>query len=346
MSTLVTGGAGFIGSNFIIDWFKNSKEEIINLDKLTYAANLSNLNKINESDLPYTFIKGDISDKDLVKSILKEFKIKKIINFAAESHVDRSIKSPEIFFQTNVIGTYRLLDAFNCHLQSADDSSKKDYLFLHISTDEVFGELKDFDDPFTEISRFSPNSPYSASKASSDHIVRAYHKTFQLPVIISNCSNNYGPYQFPEKLIPLSINNAINNKKINLYGNGTQIRDWLHVSDHCNALRKLICHGKLGETYNIGGNAEKRNIDVIDIICEILDELYPRKDSRSYKEQIQFVEDRPGHDKRYAINCNKIMDELDWKQYESFSTGIKKTIEWYLSNLDWLDDISKKQNNP
>jgi len=340
MSILVTGGAGFIGSNFIIDWFKNSKDQIVNLDKLTYASNLSNLESINQSELPYIFIKGDISDTKLVKSILKKYKIKKIINFAAESHVDRSIKNPDIFLNTNVIGTFRLIESFYQHAKEANLND--DFLFLHISTDEVFGELDFEDAPFNEQSRYLPNSPYSASKASSDHVVRAYSKTYGLPVIISNCSNNYGPYQYPEKLIPLTINSAIKNKAIKIYGKGHQIRDWLHVSDHCAAIRLILEKGLTGETYNIGGSAERRNIDVAKKICEILDILRPKEDSTSYKNQIKFVEDRPGHDKRYAINCNKIKNQLDWKQKESFSTGIEKTVRWYLNNLDWLDAISEK----
>jgi len=342
VSILVTGGAGFIGSNFIIDWFKTSNEKVINLDKLTYAANLSNLDSIHASSFPYTFIEGDICDTDLIDSILTKHNIRAVVNFAAESHVDRSIKNPDIFLQTNVIGTSRLLDAFNRHWVNNKESLDLNFIFLHVSTDEVFGDLGIDDKPFKESNPYLPNSPYSASKASSDHISRAYHQTYNLPVIISNCSNNYGAYQFPEKLIPLVISNALNNKSINIYGDGHQIRDWLHVSDHCSALRAILSNGIPGETYNIGGNAEKRNIDVVNTICDILDKSKPREDLRSYKEQITFIKDRPGHDRRYAVDCSKLENSLNWKQDESFLTGLEKTIQWYLTNSDWLDGVKNK----
>ena len=340
MSILVTGGAGFIGSNFIIDWFKSSNEEIINLDKLTYAANLKNLESVKSSKYPYIFIEGDICNTELIKSILLKYNIRGIINFAAESHVDRSIKDPNIFLQTNVIGTLSLLNATKEYLKNNKTPINENFIFLHVSTDEVFGDLGIADQPFKESNKYLPNSPYSASKASSDHIARAYFQTFNLPVIVSNCSNNYGAYQFPEKLIPLVINNALSNKDITIYGDGHQIRDWLHVSDHCRALRLIMSKGSIGETYNIGGNAEKRNIDVVNTICEILDELKPRKDLKSYKKQITFIKDRLGHDKRYAIDCSKLEKTLNWKQKESFTSGIKKTVDWYLKNIDWLESIN------
>ena len=342
MTILVTGGAGFIGSNFIINWFKHHNEEIINIDKLTYAANINNLNDIKNNNKPYSFIKGDICNLDLIKSTLSKYQIRGVVHFAAESHVDRSIEKPSIFLKTNVIGTSVLLDAFHEHWKSIKDSVNEDFIFLHVSTDEVFGELDITDDPFKESNKYLPNSPYSASKASSDHLARAYFKTYGLPVIISNCSNNYGPYQFPEKLIPLTIRNALKGKNIPIYGNGHQIRDWLHVSDHCSALRLIMSNGQIGETYNIGGNAEKRNIDVVNYICEILDQLKPRKDLKSYKKQIIFIEDRPGHDQRYAIDCSKLKKSLDWNQDESFSSGIKKTVIWYLENEHWLVNIIDK----
>ncbi len=338
MKLLVTGGAGFIGSNFIIDWYKNSKVPIINLDKLTYASNKENLNDVNiPSDL-YSLIEGDICDGKLVKKIFEENEISSVINFAAESHVDRSINDPELFIKTNVIGTYRLLQA---SLDYFKENPNNDFRFLHVSTDEVYGDLEKNDPSFTEDNQFKPNSPYSASKASSDHLVRAFNKTYNLPTIISNCSNNYGPYQFPEKLIPLTIKNAISNKSIGLYGDGSQIRDWLYVSDHCSALRKILDKGEIGQTYNIGGDSEKTNLEVVLKICSILDNLIPRDDKTSYSELITYIKDRPGHDKRYAINSSRLKNNLGWSPCEEFDSGIYKTVHWYLKNSNWL---SKNQS--
>jgi len=332
MTILVTGGSGFIGSNFINEWFKNSEEEVINFDKGTYASNPDNLTEV-ESNKNYKFIKGDICDYESLKSCINEHKIRSIINFAAESHVDNSIYQPDIFIETNVLGTHNLLKAFRDHINKSSKASLEKYLFIHISTDEVFGDLGKYGKPFKESNAYLPNSPYSASKAASNHIVRAYNKTYSLPAIITNCSNNYGPRQFPEKLIPIVITNALRRLPIPIYGDGEQVRDWLHVNDHCSALRLILEKGVSGEVYNIGGNNEIRNIDLINHICDILDEIKPRKDLLSYKEQIEHITDRPGHDFRYSIDNSKIKDSLGWEPKEEFISGLKKTIIWYIDNF-------------
>ena len=340
MTILVTGGAGFIGSNFIIEWFKLNDEPVINLDSLTYAAGGENLSGLGIDKYPYTFVKGTIADSNLVLKLLKHHKVRAVINFAAESHVDRSINDPEIFLQTNVLGTYRLLSAA---LDYWKEGASKDFVFLHISTDEVYGDLDAVSDPFTESNAFRPNSPYAASKASSDHIARAFYQTYGLPVITSNCSNNYGPYQFPEKLIPLIINNALEDKQITVYGDGNQIRDWLYVTDHCSALMNILEAGTAGQTYNVGGNNEVKNIDVVRAICSELDNIIGRPDKKSYFELVCHIKDRPGHDRRYAVDSSKLQQELGWLPVETFSTGLSKTIKWYLDNADWLKE-SKKGN--
>ncbi len=335
---LVTGGAGFIGTNFILDWLTQSDEEIINLDNLTYAGNLENLVSLKD-DKQHIFIKGDICDSTLIISLLTKYKPRAIINFAAESHVDRSIKEPEGFIQTNIVGTFRLLEATRAYWGALENMKKEKFRFLHISTDEVYGSLSSKEKAFDEEHRYEPNSPYSASKAASDHLIRAYHNTYGLPVLTTNCSNNYGPYQFPEKLIPLIIINALTNKPLPVYGDGQQIRDWLYVKDHCGAIRRVLEAGTPGETYNIGGWNEKTNIDVIHTICSLLDTLSPHVDGKHYNEQITFVTDRPGHDRRYAINSNKIKRDLGWKPAETFETGIHKTVQWYLNNQSWVKNI-------
>ncbi|TXI37281.1 MAG: dTDP-glucose 4,6-dehydratase [Methylophilus methylotrophus] len=339
---LVTGGAGFIGSNFVLDWLEQSDEPVVNLDKLTYAGNLDNLTSLS-NDGRHIFVKGDIGDFELVKSLLDEHKPRAVLNFAAESHVDRSIHGPEDFIQTNVVGTFHLLEAVRAYWSGLDDEAKADFKFLHVSTDEVYGTLEKNDPPFNERNRYEPNSPYSASKAASDHLVRAYHHTYGLPVLTTNCSNNYGPYHFPEKLIPLVIHNALNGKPLPIYGDGQQIRDWLFVKDHCTAIRRVLSAGKLGETYNVGGWNEKPNLEVVHTICDILDELKPRADGQSYKSQITFVKDRPGHDRRYAIDATKLEKELGWKPAETFETGIRKTVQWYLDNQAWVENITSGQ---
>jgi len=335
---LVTGGAGFIGANFILDWFAQADEEIINLDNLTYAGNLENLASLKE-DKRYVFIKGDICDSSLILSLLVKFKPRAIINFAAESHVDRSIEEPDSFIQTNIVGTFRLLEATRGYWDELEKNKKKEFRFLHISTDEVYGSLSSKEKAFDENHRYEPNSPYSASKAASDHLIRAYHKTYGLPVLTTNCSNNYGPYQFPEKLIPLIIINALTNKPLPVYGDGQQIRDWLYVKDHCSAIQRVLEAGAPGETYNVGGWNEKPNIDIVHTICSLLETLSPQVDGRNYKEQIIFVADRPGHDRRYAINSNKIKRDLGWEPAETFETGIYKTVKWYLDNQSWIQNI-------
>jgi dTDP-glucose 4,6-dehydratase len=335
---LVTGGAGFIGANFILDWLTQSDEEIINLDNLTYAGNLENLASLKD-DNRHIFIKGDICDPNLIISLLTRFKPRAIINFAAESHVDRSIKEPEGFIQTNIVGAFRLLEATRTYWGALENNKKEGFRFLHISTDEVYGSLSSKERAFDEDHRYEPNSPYSASKAASDHLIRAYHKTYGLPVLTTNCSNNYGPYQFPEKLIPLIIINALTNKPLPVYGDGQQIRDWLYVKDHCDAIRRVLEAGAPGETYNIGGWNEKLNIDIVHTICSLLDTLSPHVDGKHYNEQITFVTDRPGHDRRYAINSNKIKRDLGWEPAETFETGIHKTVQWYLDNQNWVQNI-------
>jgi len=338
MTILVTGGAGFIGSNFVIDWVANTTEPVINLDKVTYAGNLENLAEIQDNPL-HTFVHGDIGDADLLNRLLKEHKPRAIINFAAESHVDRSISGPEDFIQTNVVGTFHLLEATRVYWNDLDEAGKQSFRFLHVSTDEVYGSLSSTDPAFKETNRYEPNSPYSASKAASDHLVRAYHHTYRIPVLTTNCSNNYGPYHFPEKLIPLVIVNALAGKSLPVYGDGQQIRDWLYVKDHCAAIRRVLEAGRLGETYNIGGWSEKANIDIVRNVCTLLDEMQPRDDGKSYVEQIAYVKDRPGHDRRYAIDASKIERELGWKALETFETGIRKTVDWYLANSAWVANM-------
>ena len=336
---LVTGGAGFIGGNFVLDWLANpAAEGIINLDKLTYAGNLATL-KLVENDPRHVFVQGDIGDYELVLSFLKKHQIRAVVNFAAESHVDRSIHGPGDFIQTNVVGTFNLLEAVRAYWSDLSDSAKTEFRFLHVSTDEVYGSLSPMDPAFTETNTYEPNSPYSASKAASDHLVRAWHHTYGLPVLTTNCSNNYGPYHFPEKLIPLVILNALAGKPLPIYGDGQQIRDWLYVKDHCSAIRRVLEAGRLGETYNVGGWNEKPNLDVVHTICSILDGLRPKADGSSYAAQITYVKDRPGHDRRYAIDATKLERELAWKPAETFETGIQKTVQWYLDNQEWTDGV-------
>lgn len=333
----VTGGAGFIGSNFVLDWLARSDEPIVNLDKLTYAGNRNNLMSL-EGDARHVFVRGDIGDQVLVTELLQQYQPRAMVNFAAESHVDRSILSPSEFITTNVNGTFSLLEATRAYWGTLSEVSKADFRFLHVSTDEVYGTLGPTDPPFTEATPYAPNSPYSASKAASDHLVRAYHHTYGLPVLTTNCSNNYGPYHFPEKLIPLIISNALAGKPLPIYGDGQQVRDWLYVSDHCTAIRRVLEAGKPGETYNVGGWNEMSNMDVVQILCDILDKQAP-KERGSYRDQITFVTDRPGHDRRYAMDARKLERDLDWKPAETFETGIRKTVEWFLANQGWVDNI-------
>jgi dTDP-glucose 4,6-dehydratase len=336
---LVTGGAGFIGGNFVLDWFKDPNAEgIVNLDKLTYAGNLATLDSLR-SDPRHVFVHGDIGDKELVTQLLKENQPRAIVNFAAESHVDRSIHGPAEFVQTNIVGTFNLLECTREYWNGLEGDQKDSFRFHHVSTDEVYGSLSSTAPAFTESHPYEPNSPYSASKAASDHLVRAWFHTYGFPVVTTNCSNNYGPYHFPEKLIPLVILNALNSKPLPIYGDGQQVRDWLYVGDHCSAIREVLAKGKLGETYNIGGWNEKTNIEVVKTICQILDELKPRADGKSYAEQITFVKDRPGHDRRYAIDASKLKRELGWRPAETFDTGIKKTVQWYLNNTAWVEGV-------
>ncbi|MBX3639562.1 MAG: dTDP-glucose 4,6-dehydratase [Nitrosomonas sp.] len=335
---LVTGGAGFIGSNFILDWLSQSNESIINLDKLTYAGNLQNLVTVAD-DKRHIFVKGDIGDSEWVARLMTEHRPRAIINFAAESHVDRSILGPEAFIQTNIVGTFRLLETAHAYWRTLSQTDKNDFRFLHVSTDEVYGSLTEREPAFTEMHRYQPSSPYSASKASSDHLVNAYHRTFGLPTLITNCSNNYGPYQFPEKLIPLMITNALAGKPLPIYGDGKQVRDWLYVSDHCSALRRVLEAGKTGGTYNIGGWNEKPNIEIVHTVCALLKEMTGGPANSDYLDLITYVKDRPGHDVRYAIDARKIEHELDWKPRETFETGIRKTVQWYLDNQDWVAGV-------
>jgi len=336
---IVTGGAGFIGSNFVLDWIALEHGSVINLDKLTYAGNLQNLASL-EGNSRHTFVRGDIGDAELVAKLLAEHQPRAIVNFAAESHVDRSIHGPAEFIQTNIVGTFQLLEATRAYWNALDEVNKKGFRFLHVSTDEVYGSLSSTDPAFTETKQYEPNSPYSASKAASDHLVRAYHHTYGLPVLTTNCSNNYGPYHFPEKLIPLVIHNALAGKPLPIYGDGQQVRDWLYVKDHASAIRRVLEAGGVGETYNVGGWNEKPNLDVVHTLCAILDELSPLSDGKSYKEQITYVTDRPGHDRRYAIDATKINRELGWKPAETFETGIRKTVQWYLDNQEWVKNIT------
>jgi dTDP-glucose 4,6-dehydratase len=333
---LVTGGAGFIGSSFVLKWFEKETSDLINLDLLTYAGNAANLDSVSGSS-HYTFVRGDIADPELVAELFHRYQPSAVVHFAAESHVDRSIHSPEDFIRTNVMGTFQLLHAARTYWSKLNGNDRENFRFLHVSTDEVYGSLSPHDPAFCETTAYAPNSPYSASKAGSDHLVRAYHHTFGLPTLITNCSNNYGPRQFPEKLIPLMINNALNGKPLPVYGDGQNVRDWLYVEDHCEAIRTVLRKGKPGSTYNIGGRSEKTNLDVVNTICSVLHELRPARD---YKSLITYVKDRPGHDRRYAINCTKIETELGWQPIETFETGIQKTVRWYLENQNWVANIT------
>lgn len=336
---LVTGGAGFIGSNFVLDWLSRGKEPLINLDKLTYAGNLENLSSLKD-DPRHLFVRGDIGDAGLIAGLLDAHQPRAVVNFAAESHVDRSIHGPDDFIQTNIVGTFHLLEAVRAYWMGLDGPAKASFRFLHVSTDEVYGSLERDEAAFRETNSYQPNSPYSASKAASDHLVRAYHHTYGLPVVTTNCSNNYGPYQFPEKLVPLVLHNALAGKPLPIYGDGRQIRDWLYVTDHCRAVCRVLEAGRLGETYNIGGWNEKANLEVVQMLCDILDELRPRGDGQSYQTQITFVKDRPGHDRRYAIDATKIERELGWKPAETFASGIRKTVQWYLDHQSWVRNIT------
>ncbi|SBT08249.1 dTDP-D-glucose-4,6-dehydratase [Candidatus Accumulibacter aalborgensis] len=339
MALLVTGAAGFIGSNFLLDWLAQSDERVINLDALTYAGNLDNLASL-QNDARHCFVKGDIGDFDLLSRLLADHQPRAVVNFAAESHVDRSIHGPEAFIQTNIVGTFRLLEAVRAYWSHLVGEAKNSFRFLHVSTDEVYGSLAQGEAAFTETTRYEPNSPYSASKAASDHLVRAYHHTYGLPALTTNCSNNYGPYHFPEKLIPLVIHNALAGKPLPIYGDGQQVRDWLYVTDHCSAIRCVLEAGRVGETYNIGGWNEKPNLEVVHTLCAILDELKPRIDGQPYLAQITYVADRPGHDRRYAIDAGKIERELGWKPAETFESGIRKTVQWYLDNQSWVHNVT------
>jgi dTDP-glucose 4,6-dehydratase len=335
---LVTGGAGFIGANFVLDWIAQSDEPVVNLDKLTYAGNLETLASLKNNP-KHIFVQGDIGDSALLDRLLAEHKPRAIVNFAAESHVDRSIHGPEDFVQTNVLGTFRLLESVRGFWSALPADQKTAFRFLHVSTDEVYGSLSKTDPAFTEDNKYEPNSPYSASKAASDHLVRAWHHTYGLPVVTTNCSNNYGPFHFPEKLIPLMIVNALAGKPLPVYGDGMQVRDWLYVKDHCSAIRRVLEAGQLGETYNVGGWNEKPNIEIVNTVCALLDELRPKADGKPYKEQITYVTDRPGHDRRYAIDARKLERELGWKPAETFDSGIRKTVEWYLANSEWVRNV-------
>lgn len=339
MTILVTGGAGFIGSNFVLDWLAQSDEQLVNLDKLTYAGNLANLATLG-GDPRHIFVKGDIGDVELLTGLLARYRPRAVINFAAESHVDRSIDGPAAFIETNIVGTFRLLEAVRTYWQQLGESEGKAFRLLHVSTDEVYGTLERDDPAFDEEHRYAPNSPYSASKAGSDHLVRAYHHTYGLPVLTTNCSNNYGPFHFPEKLIPLVIHNALNGAPLPIYGDGQQVRDWLYVQDHCAAIRRVLEAGRVGETYNVGGGNEKPNLEVVHTLCSTLDQLKPRDDGKSYAQQLVFVKDRPGHDRRYAVNATKLEQELGWKAQETFESGIRKTVQWNLDHRAWVADVA------
>jgi dTDP-glucose 4,6-dehydratase len=339
MTLLVTGGAGFIGSNFVLDWLAQSNETIVNLDKLTYAGNLGNLHSL-QGNPGHVFLRGDINDRALVQRLLGEFQPRAILHFAAESHVDRSIHGPGDFIETNIGGTFSLLEEVRAYWAELDEGGRAAFRFLHVSTDEVYGTLGPQDPPFTETTAYAPNSPYAASKASSDHLVRAYHHTYGLPTVTTNCSNNYGPFQFPEKLIPLMISNALQRKPLPVYGDGRQVRDWLYVGDHCTAIREVLERGRLGETYNIGGWNEKANLEVIHTLCAILDERQAAAPGQSHAALITYVKDRPGHDRRYAIDASKIERELGWRPRETFETGIRKTVDWYLDNRSWAESVT------
>ncbi len=341
-SVLVTGGAGFIGSNFVHHWLRKKQGTVINLDKLTYAGNPDNLISL-AANPDHVFVHGDIGDRHLTRDILNRYRPRAVINFAAESHVDRSILGPDAFIQTNVVGTFHLLEEARAYWTRLASDQKEHFRFHHISTDEVYGSLEEDEPPFSEENRYAPNSPYSASKASADHLVRAAWKTYGLPVLTTNCSNNYGPFQFPEKLIPLIIHNALNGEKIPVYGDGGNIRDWLYVGDHCRAISTVLARGRTGEVYNIGGNQEKTNLEIIQTVCSILDEACPDSPWKPHASLISYVQDRPGHDRRYAIDSNKIKTELGWRPEESFATGIRKTVAWYLENRDWTAKITSGQ---
>jgi dTDP-glucose 4,6-dehydratase len=335
---LITGGAGFIGSNFVLDWLNEHDEPVVNLDALNYAGNLQNLASL-QGDARHVFVKGDIGDKALVADLLERYQPRALVNFAAESHVDRSIHGPADFIQTNIVGTFVLLEAVRAYWSALAGPEKDSFRFLHVSTDEVYGSLIKDEPAFTEERRYEPNSPYSASKAASDHLVRSWHHTYGLPALTTNCSNNYGPYHFPEKLIPLMIVNALAGKPLPVYGDGQQVRDWLYVKDHCSAIRRVLEAGMPGEVYNVGGWNEKPNLDIVNIVCALLDELRPRADGQPYAAQIAYVKDRPGHDRRYAIDASKIQRELGWMPAETFETGIRKTVEWYLAHPDWVAQV-------
>ena len=339
MTILVTGGAGFIGSNFVHAWLVQHDEVLVNLDKLTYAGNLRNLHAL-AGDSRHHFVQGDIGDTTLVSQLLATHQPRAVLHFAAESHVDRSIHGPMDFIQTNVVGTFQLLESVRAYWSGLDDQSRQAFRFLHVSTDEVYGSLAADAPAFSETHTYEPNSPYSASKAASDHLVRAWHHTYGLPVLTTNCSNNYGPYHFPEKLIPLVIHNALAGKPLPIYGDGQQVRDWLYVEDHCKAIMRVLQDGRLGETYNVGGWNEKPNIEVVRTLCALLDELQPRADGQSYATQMTFVKDRPGHDRRYAIDARKLERELGWRPEETFETGLRKTVQWYLNHGDWVEEVT------
>ena len=335
---LVTGGAGFIGSNFVLRWMGTAASRVVNLDRLTYAGNHENLASLERDDR-YHLVRGDICDRELVGSLLGDCQPRAIVHFAAESHVDRSIVAPDAFIRTNVQGTFTLLEQAKAYWSELNPADKNRFRFLHVSTDEVYGTLGEDDPAFSETTAYAPNSPYAASKAASDHLVRAYHHTYGLPVLTTNCSNNYGPYQFPEKLIPLMILNALEGKPLPVYGDGANVRDWLFVEDHCSAIRTVLERGKVGETYNIGGNSERTNIDVVTTICDLVDELRPDPSRGSRRGLITFVKDRPGHDRRYAINASKIEEQLGWRPAERFESGLRRTVEWYLDHLEWVDNV-------
>lgn len=336
---LVTGGAGFIGSNFLLQWLATERTPVINLDKLTYAGNLRNLESIS-TDRRYTFVHGDIGDRKLVRQILRDHRPRAIVHFAAESHVDRSIRGPDDFIKTNVNGTFSLLEEARTYWMELPEIERRGFCFQHVSTDEVYGSLGADDAAFHEKTRYEPNSPYSASKAASDHLVRAYHHTYKLPVLTTNCSNNYGPFQFPEKLIPLMILNAHHGTQLPVYGDGKNVRDWVYVGDHCEAVRAVLASGRAGETYNIGGNNQKPNLDVVETICSLMDELSPNDPVVPHRQLITFVQDRPGHDRRYAIDTTKIEQELGWKPRETFETGLRKTVRWYLDHMEWVAEVT------
>ncbi|HEY6720557.1 MAG TPA: dTDP-glucose 4,6-dehydratase [Burkholderiales bacterium] len=338
MTVLVTGGAGFIGSNFVLDWFARDAEPIVNLDKLTYAGNPANLEALKDNSA-HVFVHGDICDKDRVQRLIERHTPRAIVHFAAESHVDRSIHGPAEFVQTNVVGTFSLLEQARAFWEKLPRPERDAFRFLHVSTDEVYGSLGPGDPPFSETTPYAPNSPYAASKAASDHLVRAFHHTYGLPALVTNCSNNYGPYQFPEKLVPLMILNALMGKPLPVYGDGKNVRDWVFVQDHCAAIRAVLAHGRAGETYNIGGNAEKTNLEMVDAICRLLDEAQPHRKT-PHAELITFVKDRPGHDRRYAMDAGKMSREFGWKPAENFESGLRKTVAWFLDNPDWVAHVT------